>query len=64
MDTFSAELRQRILAARAALRAAQEAGDLDAERVYAGELDSHLRLALENDVTVPPEPSEGPGQPA
>ena len=53
MDAFTEELRQRIAAARRELRAAQETGDLDAERVYSGELDSLLRLALENGVTVP-----------
>ena len=55
MDAFSAELRQRIAAARHALRAAQVDGDLDDERVYSGELDSLLRLAMENGVTVPPD---------
>jgi hypothetical protein len=30
-------------------------GDLDDERVYSGELDSLLRLAMENGVTVPPD---------
>jgi hypothetical protein len=58
MDAFSAELRQRIAAARHALRAAQVDGDLDDERVYSGELDSLLRLALDNGVTVPPDPPE------
>ena len=53
MDAFSEELRQRIVAARRELRTAQDTGDLDAERVYSGELDSLLRLALENGVTVP-----------
>jgi hypothetical protein len=55
MDTFSEELRRRIVAARSELRSAQETGDLDAERVYAGELDSLLRLAMENGVMVPGE---------
>lgn len=58
MDTFSAELRQRIVSARRALRAARADGDLDSERVYSGELDSLLRLALENGVTVPPDHPE------
>lgn len=53
MDAFTEELRQRIVAARKQLRTGQDTGDLDAERVYAGELDSLLRLALENGVTVP-----------
>ena len=57
MDAFTEELRQRIVVARRELRAAQEAGDLDAERVYSGELESLLRLALENGVTVPADPS-------
>lgn len=52
MDTFSEELRRRIVTARTELRLAQEAGDLDAERVYSGELDSLLRLAMENGVMV------------
>jgi hypothetical protein len=55
MDTFSAELRQRIASARHALRSARRDGDLDAERIYSGELDSLLRLALENGVTVAPD---------
>lgn len=55
MGTFSAELQQRIAAARRELRTARDSGDIDAERVYAGELDSLLRLALENGVVVPPE---------
>jgi hypothetical protein len=59
MDTFTAELHQRIASAREQLRVAQETGDLDAERVYSGELDSLLRQALENGITVP---SEGTGQ--
>ena len=54
MESFSAELQQRITAARRELRSAQDSGDIDAERVYAGELDSLLRLALENNVVVPP----------
>ncbi|MER7245612.1 hypothetical protein [Kribbella sp. NPDC000426] len=58
MDTFSAELRQRIAAARHALRAARADGDLDAERVYSGELDSLLRLAMEHGVTVPDHPED------
>jgi hypothetical protein len=55
MDSFTEELRQRIASAREQLRTAHETGDLDAERIYSGELDSLLRLALENDITVPPE---------
>ncbi|TDO58839.1 hypothetical protein EV651_109114 [Kribbella sp. VKM Ac-2571] len=55
MDTFAAELHQRITSAREQLHAAQDAGDLDAERIYSGELDSLLRQALENGITVPPE---------
>jgi hypothetical protein len=61
MDTFTEELRRRIAAAREQLRAAEETGDLDAERVYSGELDSLLRLALENGIAVPPEST---GEPA
>lgn len=53
METFTAELQQRITAARHALRTAHEVGDLDSERVYSGELDSLLRLAMENGVSVP-----------
>ena len=59
MDTFTAELHQRITSARERLRAAQDTGDLDAERIYSGELDSLLRQALENGITVP---SEDTGQ--
>jgi hypothetical protein len=61
MDTFTEELRQRIISAREQLRAAQVAGDLYAERIYAGELDSLLRQALENGITVP---AEGTGKQA
>ena len=59
MDTFTAELHQRITSARDQLRVAQDTGDLDAERVYSGELDSLLRQALENGIAVP---SEDTGQ--
>jgi hypothetical protein len=59
MDTFTEELRQRITAAREQLRTAQDAGDLDAERIYSGELDSLLRLALDNDIALPPEVTDG-----
>ena len=57
MDTFTEELRRRIDSARRKLRAAQETGDLDAERVYSGELDSLLRLALENGIVIPTDDS-------
>ncbi|WP_427889171.1 hypothetical protein ACQHIV_38015 [Kribbella sp. GL6] len=53
MSTFAEELVQRITNTRLALRTAQDEGDIDGERVYAGELDSLLRLAMENDVVVP-----------
>jgi hypothetical protein len=52
MNEFADELHRRITDARQALRTAREAGDLDAERVYAGELDSLLHLARENGITV------------
>jgi hypothetical protein len=52
MNTFADELLHRIAEARRALREAREDGDLDAERVYNGELDSLLRLARDNGVTV------------
>jgi hypothetical protein len=55
MNAFADELLHRIADARQALRSAQDAGELDGERVYAGELDSLLRLAMENGVTIPPE---------
>jgi hypothetical protein len=55
MNAFADELLRRITAARQTLRTAQEDGDLDAERIYAGELDSLLRQALENGITVPSE---------
>ena len=54
MSVFADELQRRIADARQALRDAQDTGELDGERVYAGELDSLLRLAMENGVTVPP----------
>ncbi|TCM36201.1 hypothetical protein [Kribbella sp. VKM Ac-2568] len=60
MSSFADELLQRIAGARQALSNAKGAGELDAERVYAGELDSLLRLAMENGVTVPPEPAHHP----
>lgn len=55
MTEFAAELNRRITSARESLRAAQAADDLDAERVYAGELDSLLHLATENGVDVQPD---------
>ncbi|TCN32932.1 hypothetical protein EV644_12326 [Kribbella orskensis] len=57
MSSFADELLQRIARARQALSNAEDAGELDAERVYAGELDSLLRLAMENGVVVPSEPA-------
>jgi len=54
MTEFAAELHRRITDARHALQTAHAAGDLDAERVYAGELDSLLHLAHENGVDVRP----------
>jgi hypothetical protein len=61
VSSFDEELLHRIGAARQALSAARDAGELDSERVYAGELDSLLRLAMENGVTVPPEVPSPPG---
>ncbi|WP_344215310.1 hypothetical protein [Kribbella sancticallisti] len=55
MTEFAIELNRRITAAREFLRAAQAAEDLDAERVYAGELDSLFHIAVENGVDVQPE---------
>lgn len=55
MSSFADELLHRISAARQALSSARDAGELDSERVYAGELDSLLRLAMENGVTVQPD---------
>lgn len=55
MSAFADELLRRITDARQALRSAQDGGELDGERVYAGELDSLLRLAMEHGVTIPPE---------
>jgi hypothetical protein len=55
MTEFAAELHRRITDARQALHAAQTTGDLDAERVHAGELDSLLHLARENGIDVPPD---------
>jgi len=52
MTEFAAELHRRINDARQAFQAAQTAGDLDAERIYAGELDSLLHLAHENGIDV------------
>jgi hypothetical protein len=62
MTEFAVELNRRIAAARDALRAARAAADLDAERVYAGELDSLLHIAAENEVDVPPESDQGLAQ--
>ena len=53
MTEFATELHRRIADARQALQTAHTAGDLDAERVYAGELDSLLHLAHENGIDVP-----------
>lgn len=52
MNAFADELLRRITDARQALHTAQDDGDLDAERVYAGELDSLLHLARENGISV------------
>ena len=52
MNAFADELLRRITAAHQALQTAREDGDLDAERVYAGELDSLLHLARENGISV------------
>lgn len=61
MSSFADELLHRISDARQALSSAQQAGDLDSERVYAGELDSLLRMAMENGVTVPLDVTFHPG---
>ena len=50
MNAFADELLRRITDARQALHTARGEADLDAERVYAGELDSLLHLARENGV--------------
>lgn len=55
MSSFARELLSRIADARQARRSALDSGDLDGEQVYAGELDSLLRLAMEHGVTIPPE---------
>jgi hypothetical protein len=55
MSAFADVLQLRISDARQALRSAQDAGDIDGELVYAGELDSLLRLAMENGVMIPPD---------
>ena len=62
MSAFADELLSRIADARQALQGAQDAGELDGERVYAGELDSLLRLAMENGVTIPPELDHEPSR--
>jgi hypothetical protein len=58
MSAFTDVLLQRIVDARQALRSAQDTGDIDDELVYAGELDSLLRLAMDNGVMVPPDPTQ------
>ncbi len=55
MTEFATELNRRITDARQALQAARDAGDLDSERVHAGELDSLLRIAMENGIDVQPD---------
>jgi len=55
MSAFTDVLLLRIADARQALRSAQDAGDIDGELVYAGELDSLLRLAMENSVMILPD---------
>jgi hypothetical protein len=52
MNAFADQLLRRISDAGQALETAQGDGDLDAERIYAGELDSLLHLARENGITV------------
>ncbi|WP_410790021.1 hypothetical protein [Kribbella sp. C-35] len=59
MTEFATELNRRIAAARESVRAARDADDLDAERVYAGELDSLLHIAAENGVDVPSDITRG-----
>lgn len=58
MSAFTDVLLLRIADARQALRSAQDDGDIDGELVYAGELDSLLRLAMENGVMIPPDLSD------
>lgn len=53
MSGFVDELERRITAARAALRLAQEAGELYAAHTYTGELDSLYRLANDHGVPIP-----------
>ncbi|MEU4197163.1 hypothetical protein AB0E69_35045 [Kribbella sp. NPDC026611] len=60
METFAEELRHRVIVARRELRTARETGDIDSERVYDGELDSLLRLAMENGVPLPTDLAEDP----
>jgi hypothetical protein len=57
MSAFTDVLLLRIVDARQALRCAQDAGDIDGELVYAGELDSLLRIAMDNGVMIPPDPT-------
>ncbi|MEU8223687.1 hypothetical protein [Kribbella sp. NPDC048915] len=57
MDAYGEALLQRIALAREELRTARRAGDLDAERIYAGELDSLTRQAADNNIAVPPDSS-------
>lgn len=52
---FAEVMRGRVRAARAAVAAAEEAGDAYALAVAADELDDALRLARANGVTVEPE---------
>lgn len=59
MSSFAEELGHRITNTRVALRTARDEGDIDAELVYAGELDSLLRLAMEHGIVVP-RPDERP----
>jgi hypothetical protein len=60
MSEFAAELRQRFLAAQAALRAAREGGDEYAADVRSGELESLRRLADEHGVQLDDERREPP----
>ena len=62
MSAFADELLRRIADARQALRGAEAAGEFDGERVYAGELDSLLRLAMDNGVSIPPDHDHQPSQ--
>ncbi|WP_112237520.1 hypothetical protein [Kribbella monticola] len=55
---FATDLRRRVQEARQALSVAESESDFYAIDVRSGELNSLLRMAAENDVTIEPAPAD------